>query len=128
MGRLIVNLPLVGQSISRVAFDYAVTLLTDGGAELRIETAFSIATREEAAAVVEPSVATEQASALVRLIGCEVELADAGSDGSLRLAFSGGRTIEVLPHPEFEAWTFAGADGAKAVSVPGGSLTTWGLD
>lgn len=122
------TLPLIGHSISRVAFDYAVTLLTDGESELRIEAAFSIASGDDAQVVVEPSAAAEHAAVLIRLLGCQVEDANAGSDGSLRLSFSGGRSIEVKPHPKFEAWTFAGANGAKAISTPGGGLSTWGLE
>lgn len=121
------TLPLLGQSVSRVSFDYAVTLLTDGGSELRIETAFSIATGEQAT-VIEPSSVADNAERLVALLGSHVETADTRADGSLRLSLSGGQTIEVLPHPEFEAWTFAGPGGVKAVATPGGGLTTWGLD
>ena len=128
MGWLIMTLPILGESISRVAFDYGVTLLTDGGSELRIETSFSIASHDRPAVVVEPAEVGDNANALVDLLGSQVDLADTWSDGSLRLRLSGGQMIEVPPHPEFEAWTFAGSGGVKALATPGGGLTTWGLE
>jgi hypothetical protein len=121
------ELPLAGQAVSRVAFDYAVTLWTDGGGELRVETPFTITGGGGAAVRVVPAAAAGSAALLVGLLKINVETASVADDGTLRLRLAGGGTIEVGPDEQFEAWTFAGPKGEKAVCMPGGGLTTWGL-
>lgn len=128
MGWLMIQLPLAGQSVSRVAFDYAITLLTDRGAELRFETEVSLLGVGTATKIsIAPAAAADGASLLVGLLNREVEAASIDDDGTLRLALGGGAKVEVAPHAAFEAWTFAGPKGEKAVCMPGGELTTWGI-
>jgi len=122
---MIMKLAIAGHSISRISFDYAFSLSTADGAELRIETAFEFIVGDERPALVEPSCAVEQSRALVRLLHREIEASHITETGELLLRIEGGTTIRVSPHDEFEAWTFAGANGEKAVCMPGGVLATW---
>lgn len=121
------QLPLAGQSVSSLTFDYAITLLTDGGSELRFEAMFSLIDAGTAITSIAPAAAAESASQLVGLLNREIEAASMDDDGTLRLFLGGGARVEVAPDEEFEAWTFAGPKGEKAVCLPGGGLTTWGL-
>jgi hypothetical protein len=121
------DLPLVGESIARIGFDFAVTLLTSGGAELRVETAFAITGEDLSSTSVSPVAAGPHASLLLGLLHREITGATVSQDGTLRLSLGGGGTVEVDPDDKFEAWTFAGPKGEKAVCLPGGGVTTWGL-
>ncbi|MCW2540071.1 MAG: hypothetical protein JWN95_1796 [Frankiales bacterium] len=123
------NLRIVGQSIERVSFDYAVTVLTDGGAEIRIETAFSLRAPSGESVVVDPSQpgrATELMTSLLHnmITGAEVN----EESGTLVLDLMNGTRLEVGPSKSYEAWTFTGECGLKAVARPGGGVSTWTPD
>lgn len=120
------DLPLAGQSISRVAFDFGVSFLTDGGSELRIDTVFDFRS-EGASMTVDPSTASGFASTLLGLLHSEIESAKVTDAGALELCFRGSFSLNVAPSDEFEAWAFAGAEGSKAVCMAGGGVSTWGL-
>lgn len=117
-------LPLAGQAISRVTFDHAVSFLS-GDMVLRIETPFELHTSAGPPATVDPEDAATQATALVGLFRATIESADVEEDGTLRLGISDGRAIVVRPDDDYEAWTFAGAEGEQVVCLPGGGVTTW---
>jgi hypothetical protein len=114
-------LGLVGQVVSRVEFDYAVSLLTEDGCVLRIETTFTLS-----AALVNPADAAGHAEALVGLLHCRIEAAEASQSGALRLRFDGDRELSVEPDARYEAWTLAAPGGVHVVCTPGGGVTTWG--
>lgn len=123
------NLGIVGQSIERVSLDYAVTVLTDGGAEIRIETVFTVrASSGESVLVdpVRPGRGAELITAILheRITGAAVE----EGTGSLALDLMNGSRLEVAPSESYEAWTFAGDHGLRVVAQPGGGISTWGLE
>jgi hypothetical protein len=124
MGWLTVELPIAGRTVGRVAFDHAVILWTDDGGELRLETTFTFIDISGATTSVVPAAAGASASLLIGLLDCNIAGATVGDNGALRVSLDAG-TIEVGPDQEFEAWTYAGAKGEKAVCLPGGGLTTW---
>lgn len=117
-------LPLVGQAISRVTFDHAVSFLS-GDMVLRIETSFELHTSARPPATVDPEDAAAHATALVGWFGATIERAEVDEDGTLHLGVSEGRGIVVRPDDDYEAWTFAGAEGEHVVCLPGGGVTTW---
>jgi hypothetical protein len=123
------KLDVTGQSIERVSFDYAVTLLTDSGAEFRVETSFSLRTPNGEVLVVDPerpaSGAEQLAAILHEMItdACVTE-----NSGVLVLDFVNGTRLEVASNESYEAWAFTGTDGLKIVAQPGGGVSTWGSD
>lgn len=123
------NLGIVGQSVERVSFDYAVTLLTDGGAEIRIETAFSLRAPSGESVVVDPSQPGRGTELVISILhnmitGVTVE----EQVGSLVLDLMNGARLEVAPTESYEAWTFTGDHGLRIVAQPGGGVSMWGSE
>jgi hypothetical protein len=117
-----------GHRVSRVSFDHAISLLTDGGAQLTFETEFEMCGVWNSSVVqVVPEAAAEQAPALLSLLLREsIHAAQFYSDGVLELR-AGAVLLRTSPHEQYEAWTFAGPGGEKVVCLPGGGVATWGL-
>lgn len=57
-----------------------------------------------------------------------VDEAMAFDDGSLRLSFVDGSSVQVPGSPQYEAWGMVGPAGLRVVSVPGGELAIWQPD
>jgi hypothetical protein len=127
--RRTVKLGIVGQSVERVSFDYAVTLLTNAGAEIKIETAFSLRGPRKQTIFVDPIRPVGATELTISIL--HMKLADATVDqvaGSVVLIFDNCARLEGPADESYEAWTFAGDNGIKIVSQPGGGVNTWGLD
>jgi len=125
-----VNLGIVGQSVERVSFDYAVTLLTDDGAEIRIETVFSLRAPSGESVVVDPSQPGRGAELMMASILHNMITGVAVDEevGSLVLDLMNGARLEVAPSESYEAWTFTGDHGLRVVAQPGGGVSTWGSE
>lgn len=120
------NPRIAGQSVERVSFDYAVTLLTDQGVELRIETGFSLLTPDGDIHLIDPQRIGNQAEYVIAALHETITVATIEDrTGELTLEFISGRRIQVDSNESYEAWTLAGPGGAKFVSLPGGGLGTW---
>jgi hypothetical protein len=45
------------------------------------------------------------------------------SDGILKLSFSDGSELEVIPDdPRFESWQYSDSEGTSVICMPGGTL------
>lgn len=115
---------LASQSVSRVSFDFAISLLTDMGTEVRIQTPFTLIV-ESGSLELDPQSRSAEISNMLRLLDSKVVDSSIEESGLLTLEFDSGIGIRIEPHGDFEAWTIAGADGSKVVCLPGGGLTTW---
>ena len=123
------NLGIAGQSIERVSFDFALTLLTENGAELRVEVPFSLHRPDGLTVVINPEDPVEAMAVLPAVLHQMVTRSVADREtGSLLLEFSHGSRIEVPSSDSFEAWTFATQQGVQTVALPGGGLSTWGAE
>jgi hypothetical protein len=121
-----VNLGIAGQSVERISFDYAVTLQTDGGAEIRIETEFSLRMPSGEVDVVEPERLGGGAERLTAILHEMITGASvAESDGTLVLEFVNRVELQVSSSEAYEAWTFTAPGGLKVVALPGGGVTSW---
>lgn len=119
------NLGIAGQSVEKVTFGYAVTLVTDKGVELRIETGFSIHV-DGRSVVVDPEKVGVQAPLVLSRLHRMITAGTADDEsGRLELSFVEGHRIEVHSTKFYEAWTCAAPDGTKVVAQPGGGLITW---
>jgi hypothetical protein len=122
-----VELGLEGQSVTHETIDYTVSLNTDAGFEIRIETDFSLCT-PEGDFDLSPESPGIQADRLRALLHQTVTSSVAEESGALSLGFSDGSRLRVEPHDSYEAWTVAGPGGMKMVSMPGGELAEWSSD
>jgi hypothetical protein len=121
-----VPLDLIGQRIERILLDYAISLLTDRGVEIKLETPFTLSTAGQLTETVDPA---RPASGMARLVGLLHQVVTEASvlegTGTLLLAFSGGLGVQIDPAESYEAWTIAGPDGVISVSLPGGGYANW---
>ncbi|MGH3799086.1 MAG: DUF6188 family protein [Pseudonocardiaceae bacterium] len=118
------KLGLEGQSVTHETVDYAVTLNTNAGFEIRIETDFFLST-PEGNFDLSPDSSDTQAAQGRALLHQTVTSSVAEESGVLSLDFSNGLRLRVDPHDSYEAWTVAGPGGMKVVSMPGGELAVW---
>jgi hypothetical protein len=112
-----------GRGLTAVDIGYTVLFSFDGGHEIRVESEFTLydATGEHR---ITPDPAAD-AAGLHALVGTTVLTATAEDNGRLRLDFFTGEAIRVEPDENYEAWTYAGPNGAKVISQPGGELAVW---
>lgn len=133
MGQLLVEaddrwlLSIQNAVVDQCCFDFAVTFrCSDGPWELRIEQPFEITERNGVARHVDPE-RGDQLDAALTVLWAPFESASAFKDGRLELRI-GGSWIAVPPSDNFEAWTVAGPEGLRVVSMPGGEVAIWTLD
>lgn len=118
------KLPLDGQDVTQLRFDFAVTLMFEGGQILRIETPFTVKS-DGHSDLVNPEGGVSDIAPALALARTTVESGTAGTDGSLRMTFSNGFEISVPPGDEYESWQFSGQSGLLVVSLPSGELGFW---
>ncbi len=114
-----------GQSISRVCFDAAITMLTSEDCELRVETEAVIRSPEGEVVRFDPESPGIAAIHLALLVRDSVTMAEAGTVGELRMAFESGAELTVAPDAEYEAWGLVGPKDRRVVCTPGGELAQW---
>lgn len=119
------DLSVRGQSVNRVCFDAAFTLLTSGDCELRVETEAIIKTPAGDMVQFDPECPGAAVIHLAHLVRETVTLAEVGSSGTLLVAFDNGVELTVAPHAEYEAWGFVGPKGRRVTCMPGGELALW---
>lgn len=123
----VLALGLEGQSVTQTVSDYTVSVQTDAGVEVRIETDFSLRTPN---GVIHyspgaPDAPSDDVQALVRK---KVEHAAVEESGALTISFESGIALRVEPDESYEAWTVAGPGARKVVCMPGGEIASWALD
>jgi hypothetical protein len=119
------DLGFAGQKIVGQEFGYTVSLEFTGGYEVRIETGFVLRDRDGDHEIVPGENADADGARLEALTGQPVTAAVADDSGGLRVDFEGGTRLLVPADPNYEAWTVAGPNGLKVVSLPGGGLSVW---
>ncbi len=120
------SLPLDnGSEVTQVRFDFAVSLLFEDGAVLRIENRF-VLDGDHGRSFIDPEAPGSLAANLAGLHKSLVTTTTIFQDGRLVLQFSTGETIEVPSHERYESWAFLGsASGVQLVCVPGGAIAAW---
>lgn len=119
------DLNLRDQTVSRVCFDAAFTILTSDDCELRVETEAAIQTPDGDLARFDPESPSAAAVHLVRLTGDAITVAHVESAGNLVVVFNSGARLTVAPHAEYEAWGLVGRNGSRVTCMPGGELALW---
>lgn len=116
-----VDLRLDGDVVSRLCFDYAVTLMTQNGSRLTFESDFALTLPDREAIVVDPE-RVVGVEAILSLLHQQIRSAAARSDGSVEVVFVNGATVAAVPDPHYEAWTLTGPNEFMVISTPGGGL------
>ncbi|MGV9851227.1 DUF6188 family protein [Streptomyces sp. NPDC003442] len=119
------DLNLRGQSVTRVCFDAAFTLLTGEDYEVRVETSASIQVPGRDLALFDPESPDATAAQLVSLVHDTVTSAEVGSAGDLLISFESGAELAVAPDSDYEAWGLVGPNGSRVVCMPGGEIARW---
>ena len=114
---------LEGQRVTRVCFDHTVTLLTEGGYELRLETPFSL-TLADGSTLVDPQ-DTSTVAGVLSLLHATIKAAEYDSSGRLAIALVEGVQVVASAHPSYEAWVITGPAGEGIVCLPGGGVSEW---
>jgi hypothetical protein len=120
------DLGVQGQSVIRVCFDAAVTVLTSEDCQLRVETEAVIRSPQGEMVRFDPESPGVAAIHLAQLVRDAVTLAEAETVGGLRMVFESGAELAVAPDAEYEAWGLVGPKGRRVVCTPGGELALWG--
>ena len=119
------DLGLAGQKVVSTEFGYTAAIVVSGGSEMRVESAFTLRAEEGDRRLTPGTDVEEGAARLGAVVGHVVAAATADDGGELRVDLDGGMRLVVEPDRDYEAWTFAGADGTKIVCRPGGGLAVW---
>lgn len=120
------QLPLRKAEVSQLQFDHFVTLLflrESTSATLRLGLPFRIEL-SGGPRVITPG---QRASLdpVFALLWQRVELAVAGTDGSLLVGFEDGSRLVATANETYEAWEFESSLGHRLVCGPGGQPTVW---
>ena len=119
------NLNLRGQAVARICFDAALTVLTSGDCELRVETESVLHLSTGDVVSFDPEFPDAAASHLVRLARDVITEAEVGRSGDLMIEFESGTKLTVRPDEEYEAWGFVGPKGRRVTCLPGGEIAVW---
>lgn len=119
------NLNLHGQAVTRVCFDEALTVLTSGDYELRVETEAVLQVASGDHVSFDPESPDVVAPHLVRLARDVITRAEAGRAGDLVIEFESGAKLTVRPDGDYEAWGIVGPKGQRVTCMPGGEIAVW---
>lgn len=115
-----------GESIELISFDFAITLRTDRGTELRLETGVELQLPKEDVLWVGPP-RFDGADQLIRtLLHRRIEMVEIDPEGVLHLRLENKVQIVVPPSLEYESWTLNRSDGTLLTSAPDGEVISWG--
>lgn len=115
------DLPVAGQLVTQLRFDYAFSILLEDGVLIRIGGSFVLITPSGQHAL-DPESDPEEMAPVLALARSTVVQGSAFEDGSLELSFSTGELLLVPVSEQYEAWEAAGSKGMLVVSSPGGGL------
>ena len=113
------DLELDGQQVTAQEAEFNLTLRTDRGSELQIETPYSVRAAGETISV------SPGGSQPPSLVDQRIKSASATETGQLEVVFESGSVLRVEPDPDFEAWTFVAPDGKRVVAMAEGELAVW---
>jgi hypothetical protein len=116
---------MAGQSVTRIAFDRSVTILTSSGSQLAISCSAVVSPDLGQSVSFDPEAPASAAALLVRLLGEVITSVDAGQNGELDILFATGCRITVQSDALYEAWEVLDVAGTRVVCMPGGELAIW---
>jgi hypothetical protein len=122
----VLDLRIVGQRLEHTYFDFALVLLTDQEAEIRIQTKYSLKPAGGIEGIFDPNLSeSPMPSALIGLRQLIMSADADEGDGSLTIVLADGLRLWVPPNDNYEAWTLSDTIGTRVVTLPGGGLAVW---
>lgn len=118
------DLGLDGQTITNQVFDYAMSVTTDAGFELRVENDYALGT-SMGSWNLSPESGNADPERVLSLTGRTISSATTDRSGTLNVIFADGHHLTVRSDVDYEAWSLAGPGGRKVVCMPGGDLAVW---
>jgi hypothetical protein len=119
-----VDLLIIGQQVTRIEFDYAVTLIFIDGSILVIETGLEISRAGEMRRINADGF-VEHSAAILDVLHAVLVSGDIDSNGKLILNFDNGTSFLIPANPDYEAWNFCSPEGLRMVCSPGGGVVKW---
>ena len=111
-------------TLTRVEFDFAVSLTVDDGTQLRLGGVGELS-QGETSMPFDAEDSSGHAARLVQLLQGPIVVEVDGSVLTVRLADDASTVVTMPASEEFEAWQVRGADGSLTVCMPGGELAVW---
>lgn len=112
---------LLGKRVEQLRFDYAVTLVFDDDADIRISAPFAVIS--PATVAVDPEALTTEALALtMSALHKTVVSASIIESSVLRLELDGALVLHAHPSEGYEAWSLNLPGGTQVMSYPGGEI------
>jgi hypothetical protein len=112
---------LSGKRVEQLRFDYAVTLVFDDDADMRISAPF--AAISPAPVAVDPEALTAETLALtISVLHKTVVSASIVENSVLRLELEGDLVLHAQPSERYEAWSLNLPNGTQLESYPGGEI------
>ncbi|GAA1184257.1 hypothetical protein F4556_007579 [Kitasatospora gansuensis] len=118
-------LKVEGRTLTRVCFDYALTLLVDPDTRIRLQANVELKDADGTSAAFQPGDTDVPADSLVRLLHKDISKAWSSDGGVLTIQFACGATLTATPDPNYEAWEILAEDGFRVICMPGGKLAIW---
>jgi hypothetical protein len=119
------DLKVDGCELTRVSFDYAVTLLVDPNTKIRLATNVVLTGADGTSVPFRSGGADMPTADLVGLLHQDIAQAWVSDDGVLTIRFADDATLRATPDPDYEAWEIAGENGFRVICMPGGKLAIW---
>ncbi|MER5218929.1 DUF6188 family protein [Streptomyces flaveus] len=119
------NLNLRGEAVTRICFDAALTILTSGECELRVEGKAVLHVPDGDRVSFDPCAPDIVAPHLVRLARDVISEAEVGNSGELAIEFESGVKLTVQPDDDYEAWGLVGPKRRRVICTPGGEIAVW---
>lgn len=119
------NLNLQGEAVTRICFDAALTILTSGECELRVEGEAVLQVPDGDRVSFDPCAPDIVAPHLVRLARDVISEAEVGNSGELAIEFESGVKLTVQPDDDYEAWGLVGPKRRRVICTPGGEIAVW---
>ncbi|MFE4194430.1 DUF6188 family protein [Paenarthrobacter sp. NPDC056912] len=117
---------MAGQQVNRISFDFAFTILTSEGVEIRFAQPFTLVNSSGTSCLIEPEHIDGGGARLFSLLRADIESASVDADkGSLMMHFASGGSLECQCHEYYEAWSVTTQAGEIWISQPGGGLAHW---
>ncbi|MEZ0095741.1 DUF6188 family protein [Streptacidiphilus sp. EB129] len=119
------DLKVEGCTLTRISFDYALTLLVDPDTQFRLQANVKLSDTDGTSVTFHPGGADVPADRLVRLLHKDIAKAWSSDDGVLTIQFACGAKLMATPDPDYEAWEIVADDGLRVICMPGGELAIW---
>jgi|KBSSwiStaDraftv2_1062776.scaffolds.fasta_scaffold2528622_2 hypothetical protein len=121
----VIDIPIVGDEVTSICFEYGIVLRTLSKFEIRLSTTVLLEPTDRSNATIDPEVISPESLVILSALHQKVVRCTVREIGTMSMEFDGGFALHVPPNSDYEAWTVAGPGGYKVICAPGGEVVTW---